>query len=93
MVEREYDAPFDKKNWLAADQKLLPCLEIEGAKWMRSQVSLDGQRVICEFEAPDAELIRSAFRRTSIGFERVWVAEVLDPSQDLGAWAEKFRDS
>jgi hypothetical protein len=45
--------------------------------------------MICEFEAPDAESIRSAFRRTSIGFERVWVAEVLDPSHDLDAWVEK----
>jgi hypothetical protein len=89
VVEREYDAPFDKKAWLAADLKLLPCLEAEDAKWIRSQVSLDGRRVICEFEAPDAESVRSAYRKTSLAFERVWVSEVLDPSQDLHAWAEK----
>lgn len=89
VVERQYDAPFDKKSWLAADLKLLPCLEAEGAKWIRSQISLDGRRVICEFEAPDAESVRRAYRKTSLGFERVWVAEVLDPSQDLTAWAEK----
>jgi hypothetical protein len=89
VVEREYDAPLNKKAWLAADLRLLPCLEAEGAKWIRSYVSLDGRRVICEFEAPDAESVRSAFRRTTIVFERVWVSEVLDPSQDLDAWAEK----
>lgn len=89
IVEREYDAPLDKKAWLAADLRLLPCLEAKGAKWIRSYVSLDGRRVICEFEAPDAESVRSAFRRTTVAFERVWVSEVLDPSQDLDAWAEE----
>lgn len=89
VVECEYDAPFDKKAWYAADLRLLPCLEANGAKWIRSQVSLDGRRTICEFEAPDAEAVRSAYRRTAVAFKRVWVSEVLDPSRDLGAWAEQ----
>jgi hypothetical protein len=89
VVECEYDTPFDKKAWYAADLKLLPCIEANGAKWIRSQVSLDGRRTICEFEAPDAEAVRSAYRRSAVNFKQVWVAEVLDPSQDLGAWVEK----
>lgn len=89
IVECEYDTPFDKKAWHAADLRLLPCLEAHGAKWIRSQVSVDGRRTMCEFEAPDAESVRTAYRRTALGFKRVWIAEVLDPSIDLGAWSEK----
>jgi Protein of unknown function (DUF4242) len=89
VVEREYDAPLNKKAWLAADLRILSCLEAEGAKWIRSYVSLEGRRTICEFEAPDAESVRSAFRKTAVAFQRVWVSEVLEPSQDLDTWAEK----
>ncbi|HEY9629808.1 MAG TPA: nickel-binding protein [Coleofasciculaceae cyanobacterium] len=89
VVECEYDVPFDKKAWYAADLRLLPCLEAHGATWIRSQVSLDGRRTICEFEAPDADSVRTAYRKTAVAFKRVWVSEVLDPSQDLDAWIEK----
>ncbi|NJR40737.1 MAG: DUF4242 domain-containing protein [Leptolyngbyaceae cyanobacterium CSU_1_4] len=89
VVECEYEAPFDKKAWYAADLRLLPCLEAHGAKWIRSQVSLDGRRTICEFEAPDAESVRTAYRKTDLAFQKVWISEVLDSSQDLAAWIEK----
>jgi hypothetical protein len=32
--------------------------------------------MICEFEAPDAESVREAFRTAGIAFERVWTANV-----------------
>ncbi|MBI4501672.1 MAG: hypothetical protein HY700_10975 [Gemmatimonadetes bacterium] len=34
------------------------------------------QRIICEFEAPDAEAARTAYRNAEVPFDRVWVAEV-----------------
>lgn len=89
VVECEYDTPFDKKKWLEADMRLLPCLEAHGATWIRSQVSLDGQRTMCEFEAPDADSIRTAYRKTGVAFKRVWIAEVLTPDDDIPAWVEK----
>jgi hypothetical protein len=89
VIECEYDTPFDKKTWFETDQRLLPCLESYGAKWLRSQISIDGKHTLCEFEAPDAEAVRAAYRKSGVAFKRAWIAEVIDPSHDLKAWVEK----
>lgn len=89
IVEREYDTPFDKKNWLEKDLKLLPCLEAHGVTWIRSQVSVDGQRTLCEFEAPDAESVRIASNETSISYQCVWVSKVIDPKVNFAEWVKK----
>ncbi len=89
VIECEYETPFDKKTWYEADLRLLPCLEAYGVKWLRSQISVDGRRTICEFEAPDTEVVRTAYRKTGVPFKRAWIAEVLEPSGDLKAWLEK----
>ena len=33
-------------------------------------------RMTCEFEAPDAESVREAFRNANVPYERVWTANV-----------------
>jgi len=57
-------------------RRLDRCLELRGARWMRSYVTLDGRRSVCEFEAPDGESVREAFRTAGLAFDRVWVANV-----------------
>ena len=52
------------------------CLEVHGARWMRSYISSDRKRVVCEFEAADAENVRESYRSAGIQFERVWTADV-----------------
>ncbi len=52
------------------------CLELRGARWMRSYLTPDGRRAICEFEAPDAESVREAFRSAGQPFDRAWVARM-----------------
>lgn len=89
VVECEYDTPFDKKTWYEKDLKLLPCLQNHGVTWLRSQVSLDGRRTVCEFEAPDAEAVRVAYHKTGVSYKRVWIAEVIDPQVNFAEWVEK----
>ena len=55
------------------------CLEAYGARGMRSCLSKDRRRMICEFEAPDAESIRTAIRSAGLTFDRVWLADVYGP--------------
>ncbi|MGZ7033036.1 MAG: nickel-binding protein, partial [Thermoanaerobaculia bacterium] len=50
--------------------------EVHGARWMRSYLSLDRKRIICEFEAADAEKVRESYRSAGVNFERVWSADV-----------------
>lgn len=52
------------------------CLSQHGARWLRTYLSSDHRRMVGEFEAPDAEAVRTSFRSAGVNFERVWVAEV-----------------
>lgn len=47
---------------------------------------------MCEFEADDAEAVRSAFRSAGIPFARVWTAEVFEPGAGArGGRRERLR--
>ena len=43
---------------------------------MRSYVSKDRKRLICEFEAADAEQVRTSYRNAGVNFERCWSADM-----------------
>ena len=43
---------------------------------MRSYLSLDRKRMICEFEAADAEQVRESYRSAGVNFDGVWAADV-----------------
>lgn len=70
---------FTWEKWDEANSHVLPCYAEEGVEWVRSYVALDRTRVVCEINAPDAEVIRNAHRRFNIPFDRVWSAMVIKP--------------
>lgn len=76
MVEYLFTEPFTDERYAAAAKKLDPCLEVRNGAWRRSMLSRDRLRMVCEFEAPDAESVREACRLAGLSFERVWAAEV-----------------
>jgi hypothetical protein len=76
MVEQVFSEPFTDDRYAAFAKKIDPCLELRQGMWRRSSVSIDKLRMVCEFEAPDAESVREAFRTAGIAFERVWTANV-----------------
>jgi hypothetical protein len=43
---------------------------------MRSYLSTDRLRMVCEFEATDAESVRQSYRSAGVRFDRAWPAEV-----------------
>ena len=75
IVEQTFEPPLtdDEHNRMAA--RLDPCLESHGARWMRSYLATDRRRMVCEFEAPDAEAVRQSYRSAGEKFDRVWTAE------------------
>jgi len=90
IVETEFDPPLTEEEHNRQAQRLDPCLEAYGARWMRSYLSTDGRRIVCEFEAADAEAVRGAFRSARVGFTRVWTAEVFQRGGgELGDWRER----
>jgi hypothetical protein len=76
MVEQVFTEPLTDERYAALAKKLDPCLEVRNGAWRRSSLSSDKLRMVCEFEAPDAEAVREACRMAGIPFERVWAADV-----------------
>src|SRR5689334_13192085 len=76
MVEQVFAEPMTDEGYAAFAKRLDPCIEIRNGAWRRSALSKDRLRVVCEFEAPDAESVREAYRLSGVPFERIWAADV-----------------
>ena len=79
VLEGSYPNGFTDEEWNEADRLILACYEERGIELVRSYASLDKTRVVCELNAPDAEVIREAHGKAGIPFDRVWSAEGLRP--------------
>ena len=76
VLEQTFDPPMTPEQLNEAAKKMDSCLEAYGARWMRSYLSKDRKRLICEFEAPDAEAVRSAARSAGAEFDACWPADM-----------------
>lgn len=76
IVEHTFETPLTDEEHGRLGQRLDKCLEAYGALWMRSYLSTDRRRMVCEFEAVDAEAVRASYRSASVKFDRVWTAEL-----------------
>ena len=81
IVERVFAEPVEAADLKAAIEKVQSCLDAHRVRHLRSCLSLDGLRMICEYEAPDAESVRIANLRSGSRFERIWTAKIF-PAAD-----------
>jgi len=92
ILEREFEAPLPEEQHDGEAARLDPCLTAHDVRWLRTYVSLDRKRMLCEFEAADAEAVRGAFRGAGVTFMRVWAAEQYAPGGGAhGGWQERRR--
>ena len=78
IVERTFDHPPSEEDLDAAAIRERPCLNVYGVAWKRSLFSNDRLRMICEYDAPDAESVRKVQREAGNGFDSVWPGEVIE---------------
>lgn len=76
IVEQTFAQPLSDEEHGRLGRRLDDCLAQHGARWLRSYLSADHRRMVCEFEAPDAEAVRVSYRSAGIAFERAWTAEI-----------------
>lgn len=79
IVETTFGQPISQAEWDAAVEEQTPCLHQRNITWIRTYMSRDRQRTICELEASDAETVRETYRINNIPFDSVWNAQVLEP--------------
>ncbi|MGB8330891.1 MAG: DUF4242 domain-containing protein [Polyangiales bacterium] len=78
IVERRFDDPASFDDVQAQEDRFAWCLEQHGVRFIRSYFSKDRRRMICEYEAPDAESVREVQRTASMPYEQIWTAEAFD---------------
>jgi hypothetical protein len=76
VLEQSFDQPITPEEMNEAARGIDRCLQQHGARWMRSYVSKDRRRIICEFEAADAEQIRQSYRSAGVEFDNCWSADL-----------------
>jgi hypothetical protein len=75
IVEVLLETPLSDAEHARLGKAVDECVGARGGRWMRSYLSADHLRMVCEFEAGDAESIREAYRSAGAPFVRVWSAE------------------
>lgn len=57
------------------------CLELHRVRWLRSYVATDGSRMLCWYQAADAESVRLVLRQQGAANAPVWPAKVHGPPE------------
>lgn len=75
IVERSFSEPVSFEFVEQMEQRAGWCLEMHGVVPLHSYLSADGCRMICMYEAPDAESVRLSQEKAKLPFDRVWTGE------------------
>jgi hypothetical protein len=78
VVERTFATPQSDEDLTAGGIRERPCLTLYNVAWRRSLLSADRMRMVCEYEAPDAESVRKVQREAGNAFERIWSGDVIE---------------
>ena len=78
VVERSFSSPQSDQDMKVVADRERPCLALHEVAWKRSLISADRQRLVCEYEAADAETVRKIQREADAAFDRIWVADVVE---------------
>jgi uncharacterized protein DUF4242 len=79
IVERSFGEPVQFDEIQAIGDRGAWCFDAYGVRFVRSFFSTDRRRMICLYEAPDADSVREAQRKAGMPFERVWSASIIEP--------------
>ena len=90
VMEQTFETPMSDEELSRFAERLDPCLDLRNGTWARSYLASDRKRMVCEFEAPDAESVREALRSADVPFDRVWAAAAVFDADDYPALKEKL---
>ncbi len=79
LVERSFDAPVAFEDIQAIEDAGSWCLEAHHVRFARTFFSSDRKRMVCLYEAPDAEAVRVAQREAGMPVEAVWAFDRIGP--------------
>jgi hypothetical protein len=82
LVERSFPQPVSFEDIQAIEDRGAWCLEAHRVRFLRSYFSRDRRRMICLYEAPDADSVRLAQEKAGVPFETAWTTRVVHHAAD-----------
>jgi hypothetical protein len=79
MVERSFDSPVAFEDIQALEDAGAWCLEAHQVTFIKTFFSADRKRMLCLYEAPDAESVRLAQKKAEVPFDCAWSCTALVP--------------
>jgi hypothetical protein len=79
IVERSFEEPVVTGDLAAREREFGWCLEQHRVRFLRTYVSKDRKRMLCFYEAPDAETVREVQRTANMPVDRIWSATEMEP--------------
>jgi len=78
VVERSFPEPAVLEDVQALEDAVAWCLEQHGVTFLRTYFARDRTRMVCLYEAPDAEAVRHTQKTGGLPFDRIWAARAFD---------------
>jgi uncharacterized protein DUF4242 len=89
VIETNFEKPLTAAEIEGGRTKMKACIAERHGQWIRSYLSTDRRRLVCEYEAPDAESVREACRSAGIPFGEVWTAGAVVKIEDYPDFLQK----
>ena len=82
LVERSFEDRVELQDIQDIEDAGAWCLDTYNVRFLRTYFSTDRKRMICLYEAPDAESVRQAQREAGVPFNEAWAYIAVGP-EDL----------
>lgn len=82
LVERHFGAPVSFRAIQSLEEAGAACLHQHQVRFVRTLFSFDRQRMLCLYQAPDAESVRLAQRQAGMPVTRIWPFQRVAPTAD-----------
>ncbi|MBP2314558.1 nickel-binding protein [Azospirillum soli] len=76
LVERSFQEPVRLDDVQSVEDRGAWCLSLNRVEFLVSWLALDRRRMICLYEAPDAESVSRTNTRLNLPFDRIWSADL-----------------
>jgi hypothetical protein len=80
MVTRCFDEPAALDDIQAIEDAGIACLKMRDVTFVKTLFSTDRKRMMCLYQAPDAEAVRDAQREAGMPVDQIWACQVMSPA-------------
>ena len=82
ILERQFEPHLSPDDFLELAMDSASCLSLYRVEWQESLLSTDGARLLCRFQAPDAESVRQVARDPRARSRIAWTGTVHDTGRE-----------